>query len=442
MSKVIDNIKKLFKPRNTTGNINGFRDFNNSLNYSTLTNTIKTLNEQEFLTFGLLVRAVQLIANDIGKVNFRHLKANKHGEYENIQESEIAKILNKRPTATLTPWEFKKILIWNLLLYGNAPIFIIRDESEKIKELIPIYPDYITKQEENGIISYVFKSGSNPAILLREKDVIYISYELIQGYENLSIRTLFKSTISKVKENELAMINAIKNDVSYSAFIKIRDATNQSQRELANQALKQMLENHKKNGSFGIVIDEKWEMGKASEIVNMRIDFQTRNALGREFAASLGIPPAKLGIDDPNKYNSSAELNRAYIDNSLKPLLTNITQRFTYSLLENEQEIITFKTLDLLSIDLKSIQEFASSAINNGYATANEIRALIGLDKHPDGDFLLANGTLTPVKVLQAQYNNPPEQQKPPLKQQESERDTNTPETTKTPKKQKITKGD
>ncbi|MCU9933026.1 phage portal protein [Mycoplasmopsis cynos] len=68
---------------------------------------------------------------------------------------------------------------------------------------------------------------------------------------------------------------------------------------------------------------------KAADIVNTRIDFQTRNSLGREFATSLRIPPAKLGIDDPNKYNSSSELNRAYVDNALKPLLINITQRIS-----------------------------------------------------------------------------------------------------------------
>lgn len=400
MSRFIDTIKNFFKPKDINNNLNSYRDFSNSLNYTTLTNSIHTLDEQELLTFGLCVRAVQMIANDIAKVSFRHLKVNNNGEYENIQNSNILKLLNRKPTPTLTSWEFKKIVVWNLLLYGYSPIYVIRDEKDKISELIPIYPHYIVKVEQNNKIYYHFSAIRDKKVILDERDIIFINYEIVQGFENLNIRNLFKSTISKIKENELSMLKAIKNDISYSAFIKIKDATNPEQRRLANQALKEMLETHKKNGSFGIVIDEKWDMGKASDIVNMRLDFQTRNALGREFAASLGIPPIKLGIDDPNKYNSSAELNRAYVDNSLKPLLINICQRLTYSLVENDSEEITYKALDLLNIDIKSIQEFASSAINNGYATANEIRALIGLDKHPDGDYLLANSTLAPVSIL------------------------------------------
>ncbi|WP_322911058.1 phage portal protein [Mycoplasmopsis felis] len=403
MGNFLKSIKNIFSPKNENDNPElGYRDFSIPLNSPMLSNTIRTLTPAEFLTFGVCARAIQLIANDIARVNFRHTIQTEDGEVQNIYNSDILQILNKRPNDKQTPWEFKKIIIWNLIIYGVAPLLKIRDENKKIIELLPVFPPFITKHtEENNKTIYKFKRLDNDPVVFYEDEVIWIDYEVIPGFENVSTRSLFKSTISKIKENELSMLNAITNDLSASIFIKIKDATNKQQRELANEALKGMIENQKKSGSFGIVIDDKWDIGKAADIVNTRIDFQTRNSLGREFAASLGIPPAKLGIDDPNKYNSSSELNRAYVDNALKPLLINITQRISESILKNEpNQEITFRTLDLLSLDLKSIQEFAASAINSGYATINEIRALIGLDKHKDGDSLLANGTLTPVNVL------------------------------------------
>ncbi|TDV23499.1 HK97 family phage portal protein [Mycoplasmopsis mustelae] len=410
MASIFKNLKNLFTPKriNDIPEI-GYRNFSISLSDPIVAKTIKTLTPAEFLTFGLAVRAVQMIANDIAKVNFRHSKYNKDNDSENINNSQLLKILNKKPNDKQTPWEFKKSLIWNLLIYGSAPLLKVSDQTGALIELIPVYPPYLTKkQKDNGETFYQFKRDNNDPINFLDDEIIFIEYEIIPGFDTANIRTLFKSTISKIRENELSMLNAIANDLSTSLFIKIKESTNPEQRRLANTALKEMLENQKKSGSFGIVIDEKWDIGQATEIINARIDFQTRNSLGREFAASLGIPPAKLGIDDPNKYNSSAELNRAYVDNSLKPLLINICEKLTDKLLSNDDEFITFRTLDLLSIDLKAIQEFATSAINSGYATANEIRALIGLDKHPDGDHLLANGALTPINSLINNNNQTP----------------------------------
>ncbi len=287
------------------------------------------------------------------------------------------------------------------MLYGSCPILIARDEFNNPTELLPVFPYYVNKVENESGTKYFYVKKDKP-IEIYPDEIIWIEYEMIQGFDSLNIRTLFKSTISKIKENELSIINAIKNDMRSSMFIKVKDITNNEQRRQATEMLREMMERSKKTGSLSVVLDERWELGKATDIVNTQIDLQTRNSLGREFAASLGIPPAKLGIDDPNKYNSSVELNRAYVDNSLKPLLINICQRLTLSLANNDEKI-TFKTIDLLSVDIKSIQEFAASAINNGYATANEIRQLLGFDKHPDGDKLLANGTLTPVNDLSKQ---------------------------------------
>ncbi|MBN0919426.1 phage portal protein [[Mycoplasma] gypis] len=386
---------RFWKPKRLRGESSNdfYSNFSIPLNWSQQSALIRSLEPSELMTYGIIVRAIQLIANDIGKVNFRHVKENK-GQKQFIN-SEIVQILNQKPNPYLTPWEFRKIIIWNLFLYGYCPLFIQKDEKNNPSAIIPIFPPFIARDEKNG--GYIFSDDKDKPIKIDDSVIIWIDYEIIPGFERITLSTLFKSTLTKIKENELSTLNAIKNDISYSVYIKIRDATSKEQRQQAEKALREMIEKQKRDGSFAIVLDERWEFGKASEIINMRPDFQTRNALGREFAAVLGIPPQKLGIDDPNKYNSSAELNKSYVDNSLKPLLLNICQRLSYSLLEPTREYITYKQLDLLSVDIKSIQEFASSAINNGYATPNEIRNLIGLDAHPDGDKLLINSTLVEI---------------------------------------------
>ncbi|WLP85291.1 phage portal protein [Mycoplasma seminis] len=391
---------KIFKPKSAYKS-NTYERFSTSLNWNSESKLIQTLTPVELLTYSSAVRAFQMIANDIAKVTFQYIITKDNNRQ--LVENDITFLLNKRPCENLTPWEFKKVLIWNLLIHGHSPILIERDNNDKIRQLIPIHPSFVNKNDDGSIT--LKKTDNSKSYKIPPRSIIWIDYEIISGIEDTSFRQLFKSTISKVRENELAMLNAIKNDFSYSMFLKINNATDIRQREQANKAMQEMLEMQKREGRFAVVIDEKWDFGNAMQSVSGRIDFQTRNSIGREFASCLGIPPAKLGYDDPNKYNSSSELNRAYIDNSLKPLLINITQRLTYALCDKLSDEISYKIMDLLSIDLKALQEFAASGVNNGYITPNEVRELIGLPKHKDGDTLLANGTLTPVNILNTQPN-------------------------------------
>lgn len=80
-----------------------------------------------------------------------------------------------------------------------APILILRDENGDALELLPVYPYYIQKDENDGEVSYTYLKTKNPFKLYKD-EVIWIDYELIDGFDNLSIRTLFKSTMPKFEK--------------------------------------------------------------------------------------------------------------------------------------------------------------------------------------------------------------------------------------------------
>ena len=135
----------------------------------------------------------------------------------------------------------------------------------------------------------------------------------------------------------------------------------------------------------------------------------------------LGLPPSKLGIEDSNKYNSLVERHKAYVEECLRPILNNIVLKLTNFFFPYEgRQRIAVRQLDLISLDTKTLQEFAASAINNGYATPNEIRSLFGFDYHKDGDILMANGTLNDIGITRAKAKVELEQMKLNLKNQKA----------------------
>ena len=219
--------------------------------------------------------------------------------------------------------------------------------------------------------------------------------------QNVQMNSLFKSTFAKLYENEKAIYNTILNDIGVSLIIELPDITNEVTKQRVLATFNEMVYQKKKTGSIGFIKDKSWEILKSDVFSNSKIDYQTRNAIAREVAAMFGIPPSKLGIEDNNKYNSMVERHRQYIDDAIKPILQNITATLTSFFYKKDMtHEITFKAIDLLSLDPNSLSQFASNAINNAYATPNEIRNLIGFEAVPDGDNLMANSAIVPISLI------------------------------------------
>lgn len=414
--KLWDKIKTIFQSKNyqTVSN----RE--NLLYASANPNSVSAfeLSQQELLSLSYFTKGVQIIAQDIAKTTWVVQKLDDKGNWVNFDFSKLHFLLNRAPSKYLSAFEFKKILVWNLFLYGKAPIYVHYEQQNdgkyRLLDLIPVYPNWCFKEWNEELNKFEYKLFTKQIgveqyevnleepIVLQDDEIIWIDYEMLQGVLDVSFSSLFKVTLSKLKENELTLINAIKNDTGSSIIVKVPDVTNKEQRDEIQYALNQAIAAQKKYGSVVFVGDLRWEI-QSGNLSTPKIDYTTRNAVGREAASMLGLPPSKLGIEDSNKYNSLIERHKAYVEECLRPILTNITYKLTNFFFPYEaRQRIAVKQLDLISLDTKSLQEFASSAINNGYATPNEIRSLFGFEHHKDGDYLMANGTLTDIGISHA----------------------------------------
>lgn len=377
-------------------------------NFDPINLNTRPLSVTESLSLSYITRSIQMIANDVAKTDFTIYKydAKKiHREIEN--NTSLNWILNRQPNKFLNAYDFKKIIVWNLLLFGTAPIYpvyeIDQNGKNRLISLIPIYPEIVTQQKDkNGDIYYsvTLKESVNSTVNFRSDEIIYLTYESIMNVENVNISTLFKSTFNKLIENEKSVYNAILNDIGVSFIIDLPDITNEETKNNVLNSFNNMMINKKKTGSIAMIKDKSWDVNSSDAFIESKIDYQTRNAIAREVAAMFGIPPSKLGIEDTNKYNSMVERHRQYIDDAIKPILQNITKTLTsFFFLKDMTHEISFKAIDLISLDPNTLSTFGSSAINNGFATPNEIRELMGLEPIKDGDHLLANGSLTPISL-------------------------------------------
>lgn len=401
MAKIFNVLKNLLSFNKTTEKINTeyYADYN-PLSYGAQTLTI-----EEMLGLTYITRSIQMIANDVAKTTWAHYKWDGKKIRKTLQINSAKNwLLNRKPNSEMTAYEFKKMIVWNIFLYGKAPIYCLYEKingKDTLIEMIPIYPEIVqqVRDPKTGKIKYQIESN-NENIELQENELIYISYESIINVNNVSMKALFKSTFDKLKENEKAIYNAVKNDLGVSMIIDIPDITDKEATQKVQESVTQMIKMQKQYGSIAFVKDKRWSISDKTSIIKSNIDYNTRNAIAREVAATFGIPPSKLGIEDNNKYNTMVERNRSYSDEAIKPVLLRITTAFTNYFFPNTMtEEITFRAIDLLSIDPNSLKDFASSAINNGWATPNEIRSLVGFEALENGDQLMANSAIIPIDL-------------------------------------------
>ena len=402
MASLLTKIKnKLTKSNETSSSANSTVYANvNTIDYSQ-----PVLTTAEMLSLSYLTRSIQMISNDIAKVDWTQYKWDATKQNRTLENNtKLHWMLNRSPNSEQTAFEFKKMLVWNLFIYGKAPVYPAYNNEGRLIELLLLNPNSVMMKRDDltGIIHYELE-GLDRTIILEQDDLIFITFEAISNVYDVSFASIFKNTLSKLKENERVLYNTIKNDTGLSMFVEVPDMTNGETIKAVEKSIKNMITRQKETGSLAMIKDKRWDILPNNNYIKSQIDYTTRNAIAREVAAMFGIPASKLGIEDTNKYNTMVERHRAYSDDALKPILNRITTALTKFFFPTDmtREII-FNPIDLLSMDPVNTQVLVTSGINNAFVTPNEGRMLIGLEPLAGGDDLFANSALVPVELSKA----------------------------------------
>lgn len=380
----------------------------------------KYLSTQQLLVASDFVRCVQILARDLSKIEFDHLeekKINGSKHFFKTKESKWHKLWNINPSNDLSPSELKKVIVWNLILYGAAAIWIVKDLDGEPTELIPIYRNYINRVFENGAPRYKInisgytensdqanKNYIDEEMWLEDDEIIWIPYEIMDNYKNVEVRNLFSTTINKMVQNDLSMLNAFQNDTGLSMIIKTKGYSSEEQKSQIASNLKEASLQMKQTGMLAFIIDDKMEVLPNTAFTASPISIDFRNKVVMELASRFGIPPIYLGIETPN--TSIAQLNRIYLDVGFEPLANTIVEKISYSIFKNKSgNKISYSTRKLAGLDYTEKITAASQAINAGLMTLNEGREWLDLPAVEEGNQLFVNAATQPLNNLISKSN-------------------------------------
>jgi HK97 family phage portal protein len=128
-----------------------------------------------------------------------------------------------------------------------------------------------------------------------------------------------------------------------------------------------------------------------------------------EVSRIYGIDPSMLGYSQNTSFATAAEMRRAFLSSTLKPLLYRVADAFNETLLSSE-DLDNGLRIEFDAADFgagKELSETLSTLVNSGILTANESRNRMGLPDVVAGDITRVPANVMPADDWSNYYKQP-----------------------------------
>lgn len=344
----------------------------------------------------IMRRIINKLAGDATKLGFKFKYYDETGK-EHQKATEIGRKIDALLTRNLL-----RNIYRDMLLYGDAFLYILKDENEVYK-IIGINPKYITPTEKNGeLIGWEYQPPNETnTVQLTLEEVVHIPNDPLTG--ELFGQSIFSSVLQSLNLILNSQLNAAILLDRYAIPIVHWKIDSKNERKKTSTAEIKNFINTLKQTTVGsdLVTDSSIEhdvIGTDSSMIDFR---PILDKLDHYFFATVGVPGQLLGFPADNLSAISKQLQVYYdtihdiqsiladylITQLYKPMIETagitepieITPIFNKPTIENESRVITW-VKDALALDLITREQAIQALGYQGKPpeTSNELEWLLG----------------------------------------------------------------
>ncbi|MDD7504694.1 MAG: phage portal protein [Actinomycetaceae bacterium] len=343
-------------------------------------------------------------------------------------------LLHDEPNPEMTSFVFRETLMTHLLLWGNAYAQVIRNGKGEVLGLYPLMPNHIeVGRNKHGELEYVYtRTGDEPdqdqprKVTLTAADVLHIPGLGFDGLVGYSPIAMAKNAIGLAIATEEYGASFFANGAAPGGVLEhpgtIKDPARV--RESWQQTF-----GGARNSNKIAVLEEGMTYTPIGISPEQAQFLETRKFQINEIARIFRIPPHMVGDLEKSSFSNIEQQSLEFVKYTLEPWVIRWEQAITKTLLSSDEKprvFVTFNLEGLLRGDYVSRMNGYATARQNGWMSANDIRALENLDLIPEdqgGDLYLVNGNMLPLGLAGAYANKEQAQQQtePASEQQEQE---------------------
>lgn len=322
------------------------------------------------------------------------------GDTEKAKDDPVYRLLRRRPNDLQTPFEFKFLMQYRALTEDNGAVALIVRSGGKPIALWPLDPSEIEIDLTDTFQPVYTRTTQKGRVRLDPRDVLHLRGMTFDGVHGVSRVKRAAEAIGIAIAAERAVANMFRKGVFATGAVSIPGEMTEEAFERMKAQWADRYEGHGNAGSTPILESGATYVPLA---INAR---DAQSAEARKFQVEeilrvFGVPRSLAMVDDTSWGSGIEQLSTGFVRYALNSWFTAWEEAIGRSLLTHDADLVAkFNPDALLNGTTKEQSEVFAKASGAGghkpWMTANEIRKLMNMPAHPDGDGLVAAGTPTP----------------------------------------------
>lgn len=392
--------------------------FGLALNY----NGWSTYKTSQSLALSAVYRCVEVITNGVASLPVKLYRTDERGfKYE--MNNNLSFILSKKPTGKINAFTFYKLIVKDILLQGNAYALILRDGKGEVIGLQYVQAGLVSPIDKIDRIEYQVTGIKG---FVRQEDILHFMNYTDNGVFGISVLTHARRTLGIADYGENASENFYKSGGCTTGFLKFDGPSSGKQREEILSAWNQATGGVRNQPNGIPVLPANVNYTQLSVNPSDAQLLESREFSVVEICRFFGVSPTKCFDLTHASYNNSEMAELAFLNDTLRPLLTKIEMEMETKLFKPEERYdIKFDVSELLRTDKKSQAEYFTKLFNLGVLSPNDIRKELDMEEIEGGDIHCAQVNLTSIKNLEFVNATADNRQKEPELNTENNQENN-----------------
>lgn len=359
---------------------------------------------------------IRILADAVGKLPVKIYQDN-NGK-QAASEHYLTPLLKTRPNTWISSRDFFKAMEVQRNVFGNAYAWLdIKTRGPNAGKVAGIYPLDSTKVEiwvddvgllpGKGKMWYIYRDNKGKEYKIKPDEMLHFKGLTFDGIVGMTPIESLKDTVENAGAASKFLNNSFKTGMQTKGIIHyVGDLSPEAEKQF-REKFEQMSSGLKNANRVSLL-----PLGYQYQPLSLKLTdaqfLENTELTIRQIAAAFGVKMHQLNeLTRATHTNVEHQQREFYID-TLMDILTGYEQELTYKLFTqrelDEGYYIKFNVNAILRADPKTRYEGYRIAIQSGFLTPNEVRALEELEPKDGGDRLLINGNMMPIEMAGEQY--------------------------------------
>lgn len=359
-------------------------------------NSLFPVDEQTALEVTSFFRAVTILSGVIASLPISVFEINKDESVKRRRTHAITRLLNIRPSESITRYNFFQTMVLHLLTFGNFYALISRSAASNglatsMQILNPSQMTVKTTKAGRVVYEYRWTDGSGAqtqqSTTYAADRIVHISGLSWDGIRGIGIVDTFAGVLGTALANQSFIESFYGRGAFISGVVSVDGKLN-------DEAYKRMVSSWQSayagsaNAGKTAILEQGAKYSRVGLTPTDAGYTDTKKSLVADIARITGVPQFLLEDLDRATFNNIEELSKLFVTYTLKPLCFNIASELAWKLLPESEKInheIKFDFSEILGADVESQSKLIDSLMKWGVANRDEVRRTQGMPPIEDG---------------------------------------------------------